>query len=382
MTEPKKKAPAKQGDKREKQITEPKQPRKPGESPKDEGGSSESPISEVKDGEGFPDASGDPVAESVGPLKEALAAKDKRIAELEPIVEELGDRLKATESNFKQHEEEAEQRGPVGAQDTTLHVTPAGHALGWKPSLPDFHDVPADVTSLKVADEVDPRNDMMPCYDQGQLGSCTANAIAAALEYNQMLDGISEDTPSRLFIYYMERVREGTVTTDSGAYGRDGFKVLRKTGAPPEELWPYDISKFAEKPDQEAYDAAELEGRIAQYVHPGLGAKVSLLERREAFQRVLSNKQTIAFGFTVYASFEQEWPEAGVMPMPIAGESVLGGHEVLMVGFLADYPEHVLCRNSWGEDWGLEGYFLMPWQFACDMKYASDWRSIYRPLGG
>lgn len=377
MTEPKK-APAKQGDKKEKLIEEPKPKRQPGESSK-EGAASESSSTAGQD-EGSPKDAESSVAEAVGPLKEELAAKDKRIQELEDDNKQIEDSLQAAEGNLKQFEDAAEQGGAAAGE--SLLLTPGGFALGWKPSLPDFHDVPADVTGIKVATEVDPRADMPVIYDQGQLGSCTANAIAAAVQYDKMLDGEATDVdvPSRLFIYYMERLREGTLTTDSGAYGRDGFKALRQLGAPDEDFWPYDIGQFTVKPDEEAYEEAG-EFKIGTYVHPGLGHKVTLLERREAFQRVLSNHQTIAFGFTVFESFEQGWGEQGVMPLPQHGESVLGGHEVLMVGYLDEYPEHCLCRNSWGEDWGIGGYFLMPWQFACDPKYAADWRSIHRALG-
>lgn len=257
------------------------------------------------------------------------------------------------------------------------------HSFGWKPSLPDHADLPAEVEGLTVLGEVDPRDSMPPVYDQGQLGSCTANAIAAAFQYDHILnnDYYGGEMPSRLFLYYMERLREGTITTDSGAFGRDGFKVLRGTGIAPESFWPYDISKFAEKPGEDAYEQARLR-KIATYVHPGLGHGITLIDRVEAFKRLLSNKQTIAFGFTVYSSFEDQsqW-EDGVMPMPIHGESILGGHEVLLVGYLKDHPECGLCRNSWGSSWNGDGYFLMPWKYLADPTYSSDWRSIYREAG-
>jgi C1A family cysteine protease len=254
------------------------------------------------------------------------------------------------------------------------------HHFGWKPSLPDFHDIPADARDLTVLDEVDPRPDMPPVYDQGQLGSCTANAIAAALQYDRILNSEEAPVPSRLFLYYEERVREGTVDTDSGAYGRDGFKVLKKTGCPPESVWPYIVEGFATKPNEMAFEEAH-KYRIGNYVHPGLGHGITLLDRVESFKRLLSNKQTIAFGFTVYESFEGSGWEDGLMPMPEKGESVLGGHEVLLVGYLAEQPEYALVRNSWGSGWQREGYFLMPWKFLCDPAYASDWRSIYREAG-
>ena len=71
--------------------------------------------------------------------------------------------------------------------------------------------------------------------------------------------------PSRLFIYYNERVIEGTVDTDSGAQIRDGIKVVAKQGVPPETDWPYDIAKFADKPPAKAFTRrAEGSGRELQ----------------------------------------------------------------------------------------------------------------------
>lgn len=257
----------------------------------------------------------------------------------------------------------------------TDEVTTYPHRYGWRPSLPDLNDIPAELDGLKVLGEVDPRPDMPPVYDQGNLGSCTAQAIAAAFQYNEIIKEsyLATEIPSRLFLYYGERVREGTVNTDSGAYGRNGFKVLRKTGVCPESAWPYDINRFTEKPDDNAFREATLR-KIKHYVHPGLGRP--LLDRVEAFKRLLSNQQTIAFGFTVYESFESGWDD--IMPIPISGESVLGGHEVLLVGYLNDAPDCGLCRNSWGEGWGMGGYFLMPWKYLANPEFSADWRSIYR----
>src|SRR5690242_3074864 len=98
---------------------------------------------------------------------------------------------------------------------------------GWKPSRPDPNAVEADVAGLVVLPEVDPRKELPPCYDQGQLGSCTANAVAGAVHYDNILNGTDFGIPSRLFIYYDEREQEGTVDYDSGAYGHDGFRTVR-----------------------------------------------------------------------------------------------------------------------------------------------------------
>lgn len=212
---------------------------------------------------------------------------------------------------------------------------------------------------------------MQDPYDQGQLGSCTANAYGGGVEYDDILDGGDLGTPSRLGIYFGERQREGTTSYDSGAYGHDAFKDGHEFGVASEKLWPYDISKFKETPPS-AYLEARGDHKVLKYVHPAPNVN--------RFKALLSNKQTIAFGFTVYESFEsEEVAETGIVPMPSQNEKVLGGHEPLMVGYLKSYPDHVLVRNSWGTEWGLEGYCLMPWSYVLDPGYASDWRSIYRP---
>jgi C1A family cysteine protease len=244
---------------------------------------------------------------------------------------------------------------------------------GWKPSLPDHRDLLADTTGLTPLPEVDPRDKMPEVFDQGQLGSCTANAVGAALEYDAMLDGAPAATPSRLFIYYCERQLEGSLGQgDTGAMGRDGFKAARTFGTAPETDWPYDITKYADDPPQRAWSDAAAHKMTKHYK--------SVPRSINQFKLVLSNQQTIAFGFSVYESFESpEVASTGIVPMPTPDEKQMGGHEVLAVGYLADQPNYVLVRNSWGSSWGIGGYFLMPWQYLLSTDLASDFRTIVRP---
>jgi len=143
---------------------------------------------------------------------------------------------------------------------------PRNHTIkkyGWVPDLPDHRDflysAPQAVLGPKLPKSVDLRPHCPPIYDQGQLGSCTGNAIAGAFQFEQMKQKIANWVPSRLFIYYNERVIEGTVSSDSGAQIRDGAKSVATTGVCPETDWPYDITKFAVKPpDPPCYaDAAK-----------------------------------------------------------------------------------------------------------------------------
>ena len=242
---------------------------------------------------------------------------------------------------------------------------------GWKPSLPDLRDHVADASELAVLDEVDPRGELPAIFDQGQLGSCTANAVAAAVQYDADLNGADPGFLSRLWIYYFERKIEGSPAgEDTGAYGRDGFKVCKSVGVPVEDEWPYDISKFSDEPPAALAEEAR-KHRISNYR--------AVPRNLDSMKAVLSNKQTIAFGFTVYESFEsREVAQTGRVPLPSREEKVLGGHEVLLVGYLKNEVNYGLVRNSWGTGWGMEGYFLMTWAYILDANLASDFRTIRR----
>jgi C1A family cysteine protease len=130
---------------------------------------------------------------------------------------------------------------------------------GWIPDLPDARDrifkLPRKASTLPQS--VDLRPGCPPVYDQGDLGACTANAISAAVEFDQRKQKLQFFTPSRLFIYYNERALEGTISTDSGAMLRDGIKTMAREGVCPETMWPYDQSKFAERPSAQCYKSAK-----------------------------------------------------------------------------------------------------------------------------
>src|SRR5262249_39050928 len=95
---------------------------------------------------------------------------------------------------------------------------------GWKPGLPDPRGVLDWAPAIALAalpTPADLRGGCPPVYDQGRIGSCTANAIAAAFEFDLKKQNLTDFMPSRLFIYYNERAMEGHVQFDSGAQIRD-----------------------------------------------------------------------------------------------------------------------------------------------------------------
>lgn len=237
---------------------------------------------------------------------------------------------------------------------------------GWIPDLPDQRDflyaAPAPFQS-NFPPSVDLRSQCPPVYDQGQLGSCTANAIAGAIQFDQHKAHLKEFTPSRLFIYYNERSIEGTINSDAGAQIRDGIKSVAKLGAPPEPDWPYEIAAFSQKPPAKAFTDAK-KHLVVLYQR--------LIQELSTVKGCLASGFPFVFGFTCYESFEgQEVAKTGVLPMPKSNEQMVGGHAVLCVGY-DDEAQQFLVRNSWGPGWGLKGYFKMPYAYLMNHRLASD----------
>jgi C1A family cysteine protease len=158
---------------------------------------------------------------------------------------------------------------------------------------------------------------------------------------------------SRLFVYYGECAIEHTTRTDAGAQLRDGVASVAKAGVCPESVWPYDNSQFRKKPPVAAYKAA-LPYRISEYVR--LTTVDDMLHR-------LAPGFPFVFGFAVYESFESpEVAKTGVVNLPPSGETSLGGHAVMAVGYDLQ-AKRFIVRNSSGAGWGDGGYFTLPFEY-------------------
>ena len=236
---------------------------------------------------------------------------------------------------------------------------------GWVPDLPDQRDIlytAVRAVPAVLPPAVDLRPLCSPVENQGNLGSCTGNALAGALEFLEKKDKVKFTDLSRIFIYYNERVIEHTVKSDSGAMIRDGIKTLKKQGVCSEKKWPYVISKFAVKPSPACYKEG-VEHQIISY------QRILTLDQMRA---CLAEGFPFVFGFTVYESFEsQQMAKTGIVQMPQSDERVVGGHAVLAVGY-NDAEKRFIVRNSWGTDWGMKGYFTMPYAYLSDRNLSDD----------
>ena len=247
--------------------------------------------------------------------------------------------------------------------------------LGWLPDPLDHRDVLHDSPRVKAAQattakraakgvvaakptaklpaSVDLSRYCSPIEDQGMIGSCTAQSVVGLLEYLwRLIYGRGIDA-SRLFVYKATRNLLGW-TGDTGAFVRSTIKAVRLFGTCPEDYWPYHEGQFDTEPPAFCYSFARNYRTILYY---------RLQERVEALRTSLAQGLPFAFGFTCFESlFNPEVSETGMIPFPEPGESVIGGHAIMAVGY-EHAKKHFIIRNSWGRDWGRGGYGYLPYAY-------------------
>jgi C1A family cysteine protease len=272
--------------------------------------------------------------------------------------------------------------------------------MGWLPELPSIKDFtpqqeqiqpllssaqvakPADVST---PDSVDLRQWFSEVEDQGQLGSCTANAGVGLVEYFERKAFGNHINASRLFLYKASR-NLMQQTGDTGAYLRTTMGALVLFGVPPEDYWPYNIAAFDKEPPPFCYAFGQNFRAIKFYrLDPPNTAKDALLARIKA--NLVANLPSM-FGFTVYSSISQAGA-TGEIPYPTRGEKVEGGHAIVAAGYDDNKKVEnrnrggeettgaLLIRNSWGPDWGEEGYGWLPYEYVL-RGLAVDWWSLIK----
>jgi C1A family cysteine protease len=266
-----------------------------------------------------------------------------------------------------------------------MTVTQRGHYLGRKP---DSHD-PRDrhflashpaAASIQLPPSVDLRKRLPPCFDQGELSSCGPNAGAALMCFH--FPEIGVDSFSRLQIYYDVREMEGDVAADDGVETRDVLKALATTGAAPESMWPYAPKALTKRPPAAVYEAAS-KYKLSSY---------SRLMSGSNYLQCLASGQPFVMGIELHESFDGDRiDQTGIMVPPGPREQIIGGHDVLVVGYVLNFKSDPLCkqsgvdpalvsdemlmvRNSWGTNWSrrFRGHFFMPLAYALDQATGND----------
>jgi C1A family cysteine protease len=266
---------------------------------------------------------------------------------------------------------------------------------GWLPPMPDLRDYTEDQKEVKAlvkklgiskeksaSESVDLRKWCSPIEDQGELGSCTANAGIGIVEYNENRAFNKRLKGSRLFLYKTTRnlMQE---TGDSGAWLRCTMGALCLCGVPQEKYWPYDISRFDEDPGPFVYSVADNFEALKYFCHDPLGNKVPYPLVLESVKKYLEAGIPSMFGFWGFPSFEKSSVKGGI-PYPCSNESAAWGHAVVAVGYddkmkiknlncNKETTGALLIRNSWGEEWGDKGYGWLPYEYVLNNLAMDFW---------
>jgi C1A family cysteine protease len=306
-----------------------------------------------------------------------------------------------TKFNLTRHKQRLHQRPQVVSSPPPTVTIPL--KFGWDSNLGGVYE---DASTIKHTHELNEALDadvdlrttanFPDVYDQGHLGSCTANALAFCYQFDMLKQGLSfgpgkSPIPSRLYIYYYERAIEGVIDSEGVKKLYDGIKALEKYGVCSETDWlyydttdNYDTSgkntntKYKEEPPYlDAGKNAETHKALLDN-NPLLDIQLTPLHNTVNNLKINLRKGfPIAFGFKVYQSFLNAQITANnpTMPIPSQDDTYVAGHAVVLVGF-KDKEQVFVVRNSWGSGWGDNGYFYMPYKIIDD--YASDFWSILK----
>lgn len=241
--------------------------------------------------------------------------------------------------------------------------------LGWKRDKVDrrdWHYLPS-IETKDLPGRVDLRDRCPPVYDQLGLNSCSANAVAAAMEFDLIRQKRQRVIfPSRLFLYYNTRAIEHTTRSNVGTSIRDAIKAVASMGDCPESLWPYTEKNVANRPPAKCYKSA-LKYKAVKYrrIHRSLND----------MKACLASGYPFVLGFSAHRRFNDEVRISGTLEMPAKGELLLGSHAVLAVGY-SERNQRFLIRNSWGRKFGLRGYFTMPYGYLEKEHLSADFWTV------
>jgi C1A family cysteine protease len=223
------------------------------------------------------------------------------------------------------------------------------------PSPVDERDHVFRASQAEIKQQVDLRPWDSLVESQGDLSSCAGNAMTNCYEMR-----VKQQYPdrfvdlSRLFVYYHSRLIENTLQEDNGVYCmRSVIKAVQKYGVCREDLWPYQEDRYDTQPNAAAYQDAKLR-TITEYF--AVRAQTDILAAVNQGYPLLS-------GIMIYEDFLTLSDNDAVVHMPDEKSVSLGGHAVVIVGYDLG-RQQFLIKNSFGTDWGANGYAWVPFEYA------------------
>lgn len=203
------------------------------------------------------------------------------------------------------------------------------------------------------ADSIDLRDMFGMIRNQGTQGSCCSFAVASVIEALRH----DKQTYSPAFLYWNVRAVNNTTDKDTGASIYDVIRAATQFGDCLEEHMPYS-QDYTIKPDKNAFGNA-LNCRIieAQTVEPKI----------DAIKSALSDGFPVIIAARIFDSFSDT--RSGFVRNPLSDELSKersdghGNHALVVCGF-SDSERVFVVRNSWGTNFGDNGYCYIPYSYA------------------
>ncbi len=242
-----------------------------------------------------------------------------------------------------------------------------------------FSSVGVELNSVIMQRYVDHRKQFYSVWNQQGLQSCTACSIADAfaweLRKNAQTQARKDFIPSPLFVYFNARRKTGQHHLNTPIEISDCMRAVADYGVCPETYWPNRKSRFNESPCAEAYRVA---GEYA-------GVEFERLDQtHKALTKSLADGRLFFFGLRLYHSNAWDFHDgkiAGNGHMDLSKEIFphISNHAALAVGY--DEKKKVfIIRNSFGEEWGKNGYFTIAFDYALDACRSYDFWQVKLPL--
>jgi len=196
--------------------------------------------------------------------------------------------------------------------------------------------------------------------DQGNVGSCVGHCGDTVMSILNYMKDMEHDDLSAGWLYW--RSRYWANIFDPGIQGSTNLglmKALNKEGAALEACAETDVVKpFEIDPCPEAFEMAQ-NYMISSYYFVNRNPtdmKAAMYGLIPGFP----DKTPLVTAIPVYESFKFSY-ENGVVPKPVFGERLLGGHSTAIVGWkIINDEEYWINAGSWGTDVGDKGFFYLP----------------------
>lgn len=200
-----------------------------------------------------------------------------------------------------------------------------------------------------------------PISNQGQAGTCVANAWCDAME---ILDGlVGNDVVeqlSRRFLYWCARAYTNDTHHDDGTYLRSAAHQLKHIGIFEEKYFEYSdkpeflvSSSKLSKPSLDHYTIAS-NNKLSNFYRIDSSTREKKLSQLET---AIRSNHPVVFSTLINKGFQNIGNEDVVIGPPSKGDVILGSHAMIITGVGYDGPNRWwLIRNSWSKYWGNNGH--------------------------